>query len=60
MSLMAGQLFADNPVVAYAILALGIQLTVFCSVSLRALFRNKAGIEACARLPLDDEEAVHE
>ena len=56
LSQMVRQLFTNNPLVAYPMLALGIFVTVFFGVVLVVLAKGAASFDGAARLPLDDEE----
>ncbi len=52
----AGDFFARSPVLVYPIIALAIFMTVFITVSLRALFRPKSELERLAALPLREDD----
>ena len=60
ISWIASDFFATSPVLAYAVVALTIQLTVFCGVSLRTLFASKDALQSHSHMPLHDEEDCHE
>lgn len=55
LSWMATDFFAQSPVLAYPVAALGIFMLVFAAVTLRILLAPKERIDALARIPLDDE-----
>ena len=48
--------FARSPVLAYPMLALGIFIVVFVSVSIRALLQARTEVDHMASLPLSDTE----
>lgn len=52
----ASDFFARSPMLIYPVIALGIFMTVFVSVSLRALFKPKTEIERLANLPLSEDD----
>jgi hypothetical protein len=52
----ASDFFARSPVLVYPIIALAIFMTVFVTVSLRALFRPKSELERLAALPLTEDD----
>jgi len=55
LSWIATDFFAQSPVLAYPVAALGIFMVVFAGITLRTLLAPKERIDALARLPLNDE-----
>lgn len=52
----ASDFFARSPALVYPVIALGIFMTVFISVSLKALFLKKSEVDRLARLPLSEDD----
>ncbi|MEM9191603.1 MAG: hypothetical protein AAGF12_20685 [Myxococcota bacterium] len=50
----ASDFFARSPVLVFPLVGLGLFFTVFVTVSLRAVFTNKAKIERLAALPFEE------
>lgn len=56
LSWFASDFFAQSPVLAYPVAALGIFMTLFVTVSLRALFQSKEEVDRLARMPLENDD----
>ena len=56
LSWIASDFFMRSPVLLYPLVALGLFMTVFIAVSLRAFLGNAERFEALARLPLEKGE----
>lgn len=52
----ASDFFARSPVLIYPVIALGLFMTVFISVSLKALFLKKSEVDRLAQLPLSEDD----
>ena len=56
LSWFASDFFARSPMLVYPIVALGVFMTVFLTVSLRALFKPKSELERLAAMPLSEDD----
>jgi len=56
LSWIASDYFARSPVLLYPLVALGLFMTVFVAVSLRAFFGSAERFEALAQLPFEKDE----
>ncbi len=52
----ASDFFARSPVLIYPVIALGIFMTIFISMSLKALFLKKSEVDRLAQLPLSEDD----
>ena len=52
----ASDFFAESPVLFFPVLALMIFMTVFITVSLRALFKPKSELDRLAQMPLSEDD----
>lgn len=59
LSQLSAEFFARSPVLAWPVFALGVCLSVFLAVSIRALFGRRDQLQRMAELPLDDSEVSH-
>jgi hypothetical protein len=56
LSWIASDFFARSPVLLYPLVALGLFMTVFVAVALRAFLGNAERFEALAQLPFEKDE----
>lgn len=56
LSWIASDYFTRSPVLLYPLVALGLFMTVFVAVALRAFFGNAQRFEALAQLPFEKGE----
>lgn len=52
----ASDYFSQSPVLIFPLVALGLFMTVFMVVSLRALFARKPNLDRLAQLPLESDD----
>ena len=57
LSMMAGKLFADNPILIAPLVALCIFLVLFSVLTWKALRRSKATIAHLSQLPLEADRS---
>jgi hypothetical protein len=55
ISWLASDFFARSPVLLYPVVGLVLFMTVFATVSARALLRRREELDRLSRLPLDDD-----
>ena len=58
LSLMAGELFAESPILIAPIVALWIFVCLFALLTWKAIRRSKGAIEHLAHLPLEADRSV--
>ena len=56
LSWFASDYFSQSPVLIFPIVALGLFLTVFMVVSLRAMLARKPQLDRMAQLPLESDD----
>ncbi|HKU38537.1 MAG TPA: hypothetical protein VJR89_10330 [Polyangiales bacterium] len=56
---LSAEFFARSPMLAFPVFALGVCLSVFLAVSIRALFGRSDRMQRMAEIPLEDSEVKH-
>lgn len=56
LSWFASDYFSQSPVLIFPIVALGLFMTVFMVMSLRAIFARKPALDRMAQLPLESDD----